>query len=98
MTPPDEIKRTLSLIQQYSPIFEIRIPKANKYKVTYSGYYNDINKAAQDVLKYNNKVPAIYITLNNIQPALLARANNRMDENAQLTTTDSDVLTDPCCI
>jgi P4 family phage/plasmid primase-like protien len=88
----DEIKRILNLIHAHSPVIEIRIPKANKYGGTYSGYYDNVNAAAQDILRYNGKVPSVYITLNRIQPALLARAINRMDENAKLTTTDADVV------
>jgi hypothetical protein len=37
-------------------------------------------------------VPSIYITLNPVLPALLARAVNRLRERAEITTSDSDIL------
>jgi virulence-associated protein E len=37
------------------------------------------------------EAPAVYVTLNPVAPALLARANNRLQSWAKYTTTDNDI-------
>lgn len=62
-------------------VFEIRALRGRegKYLVTVSGYYNDPEKAAQDILEMDNKFQPenISVTINPVLPATLARANNR---------------------
>ena len=41
---------------------------------------------------YEGRAEGIYITVNPVQPALLARSNNRVKEYAKQTTSDKDVL------
>jgi len=91
----DDIANTLSFFFKYSPVLEIRIPKAKlngKYETTIAGYFNNLDKAVQSVIKYDTKVPGIYVTLNPVNPALLSRCSNRLDENSKLTTSDKDIL------
>jgi hypothetical protein len=88
-----DINKTLSILHQPGEIIEIRIPKAGfKGKEVYAGFFDDPEKCFRTVEKYSGVVPAIYTNLNPINPALLARANNRIDEKAGLTAQDTDVL------
>jgi hypothetical protein len=68
---PVELHRALELLAE--GVFEIRIPKAGRHR-TIRGYFNDREAAAQAAAKWSGSVPAVYITLNPVNPALLARA------------------------
>jgi hypothetical protein len=83
------IKAALDLVHANSPIFEIRIPKTKHG--TIAGYFNDTAVAAALIARESGKHPGIYTTVNAINPALLARCENRLDFGTYLTTTDSDV-------
>ncbi len=97
---PTEILEGILAYHQPGDVIEIRCPKAGKYGKTLAGYFDDAETAAREAAKlsnsnYNNgngKVPAIYITLNKINPDLLARYYNRIEYNAKETTSDKDVL------
>lgn len=84
-----EIRRALALMTD--GVFEIRIPKAGRHR-TIRGYFNDTAEAARSAAAWSGKVPSVYITLNPVNPALLARANNRMESYAESTTSDADIL------
>jgi hypothetical protein len=71
-------------------VHEVRIPKAG-HRGTISGYFNSPEALAEAVLPLDGTVPGIYITLNPCNPALLARAANRLQERAQTTTSDRDI-------
>ncbi len=88
----DNIITTLNMFLKYNSVVEIRIPKANKFGQTFAGYFDNANDALNAVYKYDGKVPGIYVTLNAINPALLARYSNRIEDNAKLTTSDGDVI------
>ena len=85
----DEIRRALHLITD--GVFEIRIPKAGRHR-TIRGYFNDVETAAKAAAAWSGKVPAVYLTLNPVNPALLARASNRLETYAETTTSDADIL------
>jgi hypothetical protein len=96
-TPPRadgvEIRRALAVIHGNVEhnIFEIRIPKSAK-DGTISGYFDDFERAVKAILEVAGKGPGIYLTLNPIAPALLARAKNRLQLRATTTTADRDVI------
>ena len=58
-----------------------------------SGYYEDYEKLARDIRPFDGKAN-IYVTLNPCKPDLLARAANRLQYAAQVTTSDADILCD----
>jgi len=58
-----------------------------------SGYYDDYDKLAGDVEPFDGKAN-IYVTLNPCRPELLARAANRLQFDAKITTGDDDILCD----
>jgi hypothetical protein len=87
-----EIRDTFATLFQPGQVVEVRIlhhPRANS---TTAGYFDDHDKAAAAAARYSGKCPGVYVTLNEINPALLARINNRMEEYAKQTTSDNDVL------
>jgi hypothetical protein len=62
--------------------------------VTYSGYFNFENSDAitKAVRSLNGRAEAIYVILNRFDPALLARANNRLQAKPKHTTSDADII------
>jgi hypothetical protein len=57
-----------------------------------SGYYDDWDLLARDAARWSGKAPAVYATLNRVNPALLARAPNRLVPRARYTTSDHDIV------
>jgi hypothetical protein len=72
-------------------VHEVRIPKAGRFG-TISGYFDDPEKLAAAVEEFDGCYPAIYISLNPCNPALLARANNRLKPYTEQTTSDNYIL------
>jgi hypothetical protein len=69
---------------------ELRVPKAGRARVV-SGYFDDPAAMAHAAARLDGRHPGIYVTANPVNPALLARASNRVVEHAELTTGDHDV-------
>ncbi len=90
-SPREEIIRGLNLLMVPGNVHELRVPKAGR-RGTISGYFNDLDALAAAALTLDGQVAGIYITLNPVNSALLARAANRLQERAQVTTGDSDIL------
>src|SRR5260370_40769482 len=88
---PGEIQRSAELLMGHGQVNEVRIPRAGR-SGTISCYFDDPGKIADTIARFDGNVPGIYITLNPCNPALLARAANRMRERAEITTGDLDIL------
>jgi hypothetical protein len=86
-----EIARAVKLICEPGAVYEVRIPKSGRTR-TVAGYFDDPEKLISAVEKRDGRVPAIYITLNPVDPSLLARAHNRLQEYAETATADKDIL------
>jgi hypothetical protein len=86
----DTIKQTLSLLLEPGQVAELRC--LNTVKGTISGYFDDFNKLAKVAAKISGQAPAVYITLNPVNPALLARSVNRVTPFAKQTTSDADII------
>ena len=84
------IRHTLSILAQPGQTVELRIP-GMQGKRTDSGYFNDFDLLAKVAASYEGRAEGVYITVNPVQPALLARSNNRVKEYAKQTTNDKDV-------
>jgi hypothetical protein len=68
-----EIERSLRLLHAEGTTFEVRAPETRQR--TASGYYKDPAKCASDVARVlDGKAPAVYVTLNPVNPDLWARA------------------------
>jgi P4 family phage/plasmid primase-like protien len=70
-------------------VVELRVP-IRKGR-TIRGYYDDHRKLIDDARKIDGKYPAIYITMNPVDPALLARCAYRGEDVAADSTNDRDV-------
>jgi hypothetical protein len=90
-----EIRRSLELLHDAGDVFEVRaldVPMGRNYRGTVSGYYDDLDKAAADVLALDERGAAgIYATINPCLPALLARSANHLTERPKHTTTDAEI-------
>lgn len=87
-----EIRRALAILAPFG-VFEIRAPKARlngSRPGTAAGYFDNHDDAAKVAAKLSGRAPGVYITLNPIIPALLARAANRIDR-AERTTGDAEI-------
>ena len=90
-----EIKRMSSIFYQPGDIAEIRAFDNKGF--SHAGYYDDFTKLAEDAARLSNRpdITAVYITLNVIKRALLARASNHLYPDGtkeKKTTADIDVL------
>lgn len=68
-------------------VCEVRILNTNWHTV--SGYFNNADALLKAIAPYSNY--NIYITLNPVQPSLLARASNRLETYCKNVTTDKDI-------
>ena len=94
-TDINEIKRMSSILYQPGDIAEIRAFDNKGF--SHPGFYDDFTKLAEDAARLSNRpdITAVYITLNVIKRALLARAANRLypeGPGEKKTTADIDVL------
>ena len=68
------------------------VPRRYGKPATVAGYFDDVEAlVAAAVQLEDRKAPGVYVTLNPVNPALLARAFNRLDEHPKATTCDSDI-------
>lgn len=79
----DEIARALRLILEPGQVAELRC--LGTRKGTISGYFDDIEKMAHAAAALSGKVEAIYVMLNPVDPALLARAAMLPEESKAAT-------------
>jgi hypothetical protein len=71
--------------------WEVRVPKAGRLG-TISGYFNNVDALVNALEALSNEeYEGVYYTLNPVNPALLARANNATKNYAQQTSKDPDV-------
>ncbi len=85
-----EINRTLGVLFEPHAVVELR---AFKVRETISGYYDDHAALAHEAGKLEDQGYSVYVTLNEVDPALLARASNRARKvYKEPTTSDSDIV------
>lgn len=91
-----EIARAITLLHPPGAVMELRaldVSSRSGRRDTYSGYYTDPAKAAADAAELNGRAVGIYVTMNEIKPALLARAVNRCRAvGKDPTTADHDAI------
>lgn len=86
------IRDALTVLCLPDQVVELRIPKIDGKRRTDSGYFNDFDKLATIAARYDGRAGGVYFTLNPVEPALLARAENRIREWADLTTSDDHIV------
>jgi hypothetical protein len=90
MPPPKTIRAALDVLFERGSVVELRILKTRQKTV--AGYFDDFDKLAEAAAEWDGKAPAQYVTLNPVNPALLARAGNRVKGYAEEATGDRDIL------
>jgi putative DNA primase/helicase len=93
MTPAadrTEIGRAFDVLYPPGALVEIRALKTPTG--TCSGYFNDREKFIEAAVTMNGHGPGTYATINPVEPALRARASNRIRRRAEVTTSDRDVV------
>lgn len=71
----------------------VRVPMRYGRPATIAGWFDDMDKLAAAAVSLERRgAPGIYTTINVVNPALLARACNRLIEHPQATTADHDVI------
>jgi hypothetical protein len=87
-----EVERAVSILFQPGDVVEVRIPKTRVGVV--AGYFDNHAAMAAAICEAGAKYHAggVYYVLNEINPALLGRAYNRLKERAELTTADNNIL------
>lgn len=83
------IGNTLELLPEPGGVWEMRIPKTREG--TISGYFNSLDSALKAIAGLNGAGPGVYVTLNPINQALLARSCNRLKTRVANTTNDGNV-------
>jgi hypothetical protein len=85
-----EIAAALAVLFGPDDVVELRIPKTER-EGTVSGYFNDYAALSKCAAARNGDT-GIYVTLNRVVPALLARAANRVKTCVRTTTSDADIV------
>ena len=93
----DEIRRTLKVFFATSKVIEIRglnVPRGRCRPCTYLGYFDDLETAVNAALEltFDLKAGGVYVVMNKLNPALLARSPNRLTAYPEKTTADADVI------
>lgn len=85
-------ERFARLLWAPGDVREVRIPGYDSYGSTASGYFDSPQALAEAAARWDGKAN-VYVTLNPVNPALLARRVNRIDSKVKRdTTADVDVF------
>lgn len=94
------VQRFLATLFQPGDVFEVRAPECRdrpdaRFAFTCSGYFtfDSLDQAAREIAKLDQSgmAPGVYVTLNPVEPSLLARSANRIKTRARVTTQDKDI-------
>jgi hypothetical protein len=83
------IREALDVLFEPDHVAELR---AFKGKRTASGYFDDHDALAREAERLDKERYQVYVTLNEVNPDLLARAANRVKEYPKSTTSDNDIV------
>ena len=95
MPDPDELRRALAVLVAPGDVHELRALDvgAGKWKATHGGFYDDPDALARDAAELSRTARGVYVTLNPVTPALLARRANRQDAAGKgESATDANTL------
>jgi hypothetical protein len=90
--PREEILAAVSVLFSQEQVVELRAPGYPRGNATTAGYFDDASALAENALELSGKAPGVYVTLNEINPALLARVSDRVEQWVRQTTSDADVI------
>jgi hypothetical protein len=84
-----EIRRTVQVLRRPGEVAEVRAFRDGK---TTGGYFDDLGELARCAASLDDRGYQVYVTLNPVQPALLARSENALRTGVRSATTDGDVV------
>lgn len=87
--PVSDLERFLALVWRPGDVREVRV--IHGPGKTDSGYFDDPATMAAAVARYDGR-QNVYVTINPVTPALLARAANRIKANTRTATSDADIV------
>jgi hypothetical protein len=87
----ESVSKFLGILWRPNDVGEVRIPRHNGRNATACGYFGDPEILVRAVDRWDGRA-SIYVSLNPVDPALLARANGRIDEYATRTTGDAEIV------
>jgi KaiC/GvpD/RAD55 family RecA-like ATPase len=87
-----EILRTLTLLHEPGAVFELRALRSKQNGRNVSGYFSDQQEAARVAAKLSGAYDGVYVTLNPVDPALLARCANRIQQAEKDGSTTDNLI------
>lgn len=87
----NEIKRGISVLFQPGDTIELRVLKVGG-RQTHAGYFRDFDKLAAEAARLSGQAGGVYVVLNQINPALYARAADRIAISPENLTQDKDIV------
>ena len=91
-TEIDAVLEQLRPLIDDGQVVELRVIGVDGKNYVDSGYFNNLEDLARNAAAYSGRATGVYFTPNEIEPALLARAANRMRQGPrQTTTSDTDI-------
>lgn len=93
---PDQLRSWWRAMVKSGDVHEVRLPKTRRgphrlYGVA-SGYFDEEDAFVTALAAIGGEdAEGVYLTLNPVNPALLARASNRLQDGKPVTTTDADI-------
>jgi hypothetical protein len=84
------IEHALAVLHEPGTVIELRV--LHTRRGTVSGYFTDAHLLAETAGSLDGTAPAVYVTLNPVDPTLLARAANHTVEFAKHTTADQNIV------
>lgn len=89
----DEILRALAALFEPDDVIELRALSKGRKNVS-AGYFDGEHREAlaDSAVKLNTGGAAVYVTLNKLNPQLLGRYRNRIEQSAQATAIDANVI------
>jgi len=85
-----EIRRALTVLYQPGDLVELRALDVGGKTV--AGYFDDHSKLAEAAAKLSGSAAGVYVVLNELTPALLARSANRITIGPKNLTQDKDII------
>lgn len=91
------VRPFLQFLLSICKVIEIRAlevtPRGGGAPRTVAGYFDDLNLASRAAtqLTLDREAPAVFVTLNAVEPKCLARISNRLKDYAKSVTKDQDI-------
>lgn len=84
----EDVMETFDLFYEEGKYVEVRL-LGSKYGIV-SGYFNDRNRFADEIAKFNGNVKGVYVTINPVTPTFDTQ-ENKLHQYVKKTTADKDI-------